>query len=368
MDRMKEFDIVDPLKIAGQDFYVSLGGTVDNPALPGPSQLMELLTEVSSQYDMDTVFLSNSGAEAVENGIKICYDKTRGQYGITFEGGFHGRTLGALSLNRSKAVYRKHFPEVPGIQDFPYCAARECTASTCGCGFFGTDTRSLRERLSDNGDIAPEQVAYIIIEPIQGEGGYRIPSDAFMDEIADVATHHDIPLIADEIQSGMGRTGKWWGSDHFSIEPDVITGAKALRVGATISRGDVFPSETSRLSSTWGAGDIIAAMQGALTIETIQTEGLLKNATARGQQFLEEMADVELPGVTDVRGVGLMLALDFESTKRRNRVNAAALQRGLLLLNCGSKTIRVLPPLDVTPREITLGVELLADSIQSVSG
>lgn len=363
MDRMQEFDIVDPLKIAGQDFYVSLGGTVDSPALPGPSQLMELLTEVSSQYNMDTVFLSNSGAEAVENGIKICYDKTRGQYGITFEGGFHGRTLGALSLNRSKAVYRKHFPEIPGIQDFPYCAARDCTAATCGCGFFDTDARSLRERLSENGDIAPEQVAYIIIEPIQGEGGYRIPSDTFMDEIAAVATHHGIPIIADEIQSGLGRTGKWWASDHFSIKPDVITSAKALRVGATISRSDVFPTETSRLSSTWGAGDIVAAMQGALTIEAIQSANLLDNATVRGQQFLDVMTDATLPGVTDIRGVGLMLALDFETTELRDRVQQEALTRGLLLLNCGSQTIRVLPPLDVTEREIALGTDLLSESV-----
>jgi 4-aminobutyrate aminotransferase len=143
MEPLAEFDLVDPTKIAGQDFYAT-GGDSD---LPGAADLMDRLTEISTQYDMDTVFLSNSGAEAVENAVKISYDHRRGKYGITFEGGFHGRTLGTLSLNRSKEVYRRHFPEIPSIHDVPFCDDRACTADTCDCGFFVGDGSVLRRIL-----------------------------------------------------------------------------------------------------------------------------------------------------------------------------------------------------------------------------
>ena len=237
MEPLSEFDLVDPLKIAGQDFYVA-GGESPGDGLPGSSGLMERLTEVTAHYDMDTVFLSNSGAEAVENAIKIAYDDSGGaKHAITFDGAFHGRTLGALSLNRSKSVYRREFPEISGVHDAPFCEDRTCTPETCSCGFFAGGVSRLREKLDpERGHIDPDDVAYLILEPIQGEGGYRFPSDAFTDEIAALVDEHDITLIADEIQSGVGRTGELWGADHYALEPDVISSAKGLRVGATISR------------------------------------------------------------------------------------------------------------------------------------
>jgi len=200
---------------------------------------------------------------------------------------------------------------------------------------------------------------------VQGEGGYRIPSQAFGDELAELADDHDITLIADEIQSGLGRTGKMWGSDHYSFEPDVIAAAKALRVGATIGREEVFPSETSRLSSTWGAGDILASLQGALTIDAIHEHDLLSNATDRGQQCLELLIDGlgDTDAVADIRGLGLMLAVEFDTKARRDAVQKAALQRGLLTLGCGHSVLRLLPPLDVTEREIELGAELLIKAV-----
>jgi len=163
LDRADEFDMVDPLKIAGQDFYVSTGGSPDETSLPGPAHLMDKLTEISSHYGFDTVFLSNSGAEAVENAMKICYDNCETpKYGITFDGAFHGRTLGALSLNRSKSVYRRKFPELSGIHDVEYSEA---------------GVERLRAKLdADTGHIPSEEVAFLILEPIQGEGGYHIPS------------------------------------------------------------------------------------------------------------------------------------------------------------------------------------------------
>jgi 4-aminobutyrate aminotransferase len=366
LERMEALDMIDPAKIAGQDFYTTAGDP-SNPEFPGPPELMERLTEVSPE-GFDTVFLSNSGAEAVENALKICYDRTGGKYGITFEGAFHGRTLGTLSLNRSKGVYRRDFPEIGPVHDVPFCRDGGCTAATCDCGFFTGDSSQLRRMLApETGYVNADEVAYLILEPIQGEGGYHVPSEAFMQEVADICTRHDILLVADEIQSGIGRTGDFWASDGFPIEPDVICAAKGARVGATIASEDVFPEETSRLSSTWGAGDIIDSMQGALTIDIIHEENLLDNAVDRGDQAKAELAEADLPGIIDIRGRGLMLAVEFDTKERRDDVQEAAMKRGLLTLGCGHKTLRLLPPLDVREREITIAVESLSAATEAVA-
>jgi 4-aminobutyrate aminotransferase len=205
------------------------------------------------------------------------------------------------------------------------------------------------------------------MEPIQGEGGYRFPSEAFTDEIAALAAEHDITVIADEIQTGVGRTGEMWGSDHYAYDPDVIASAKGLRVGATVSRSDVFPEETGRISSTWGAGDVIAAAQGALTLDAIEEADLMDNAVVRGRQFTETMRDADLNPVEDVRGKGLLLAVEFDTKERRDAVVKHAFSSGLLTLACGHKVLRILPPLDVTEREIDLGADLLTDAIEAAA-
>jgi 4-aminobutyrate aminotransferase len=368
-ERLDAFDLPEPGKIAGQDFYASSGGTPADPDFPGPTQLMDRLTDITGHYGMDTVFLSNSGAEAVENAIKICYDHRDGAgYAYTFEGAFHGRTLGALSLNRSKSKYRHHFPEVSGVNEVPYCTDRTCDPETCGCGFFTDDGSVLRRRLDpESGNVDPGDVAYVIVEPIQGEGGYRIPSDAFMEELAAICDEHDLLLVSDEIQAGMGRTGEWWGADHYPIEPDVITAAKALRVGATIASEDVFPDRRGRISSTWGAGDLVAAMQGALTIDVVREENLLDNAVEKGRALHERVADADPPGVVDVRNRGLMFAAEFDDADHRDAAIHAALERGLLTLACGDRSIRLLPPLDVTDREVEMGADLFVESIRAVA-
>ncbi|MGM0590291.1 MAG: aspartate aminotransferase family protein [Halobacteriota archaeon] len=368
MAPLREFDVTDPAKIAGQDFYVS-DGRPPGEGEPGPTELMDRLVESTSHYQMDTVFLSNSGAEAVENAIKIAYDHSPGaSYAITFDGAFHGRTLGALSLNRSKSVHRRRYPEIPGVFDVPFCTDRTCTAGTCDCGFFARGTSELREKLHPTrGNVHPEDVAYIVLEPVQGEGGFRIPSEAFMREVADIAAEHDITLVADEIQSGVSRTGERWAADHYPIEPDVIAAGKALRVGATVSRREVFPSERARLSSTWGGGDVLSSLQGVLTLDAIEEYDLRDNAVARGRQFVETLADAPLDGVVDVRGLGLMLAVEFDAKTRRDAVQQAAFERGFLTLGCGHKTLRLLPPLDVTDREIELGADLLLSAIDDVA-
>jgi 4-aminobutyrate aminotransferase len=369
MDKLEAFDLVDPLKIAGQDFYLPATGVEECDAdIPGPADLMDRLTDISDHYDMDTVFLSNSGAEAVENALKISFDHTHGKYTITTHGAFHGRTLGTLSLNRSRGKYRSHFPEIDGVQDMPYCDNSGCTADTCECGFFHDDTSELRKMLNpETGYVNPDEVAALVIEPFQGEGGYRPPSDEFMNEIAAVCDEHDVLLVADEIQSGLGRTGEWWASDHYAIEPDVISSAKGLRVGATISREEVFPDKKGRISSTWGAGDLIASAQGVATLDAIEEYDLLDNVTERGEQMKDLLREYDMPGAIDIRGKGLMLAVEFDSKDLRDAIQEETFARGLVTIGCGKQTLRLLPPLDVTEREIRLAAEMLNDTVEAVA-
>ncbi|MFW6384556.1 MAG: aspartate aminotransferase family protein [Halodesulfurarchaeum sp.] len=369
LEKLREFDLVDPLKIAGQDFYLAGGEDPDEVGLPGPSRLGELLADRSSRYGLDTVFLSNSGAEAVENAIKIAYDYRDGaKWAITFQGAFHGRTLGALSLNRSKAVHRRTFPEVSGVHDVPFCRDSTCTHHTCECGFFPAEVgpSELRRRLDpQGGDIHPDDVAYVILEPVQGEGGFHVPSEAFMQELATITEEYDVPVVADEVQSGLGRTGEFWAADHYPIEPDIIAGGKGLRVGATVSNADIFPTERARLSSTWGSGDILSSALGVLTIEAIDEYDLMHNASERGRQLIERFEDEAPDRVVDVRGVGLMSAIELETKDMRDALIEALLERGLMTLGCGVKTLRFLPPLDVTEREIDLAVDLVLDALEA---
>lgn len=364
VERIDSLDLgLDPLKVAGSAYYYGTAESVDDTEFLGPIHLMERLVSTCDQYDMDNVFLSNSGAEAIENAIKICYDRG-GHRGVTFRGAFHGRTLGALSLNRSKQVHRRGFPEIPGVIAMPYCTCKdECT---CGWETDGPSGNVLGDALDPlEGSLPPEEVAYIVLEPFQGEGGYRIPSDSFVDDVATIADRYDISLICDEIQSGLGRTGEFWGVDHLDLEPDVITSAKGLRVGATVSRSDHFPEETSRIASTWGSGDVVDILQGALTIEVILSNDLPDNAQRRGRAFQELLRDECGDVVTDVRGRGLMIAIEFESKEVRDDVSDETFERGLLTLGCGHKSLRLLPPLDVTERELEMAVEILTDAMQA---
>ena len=368
LEKVREFDLVEPLKIAGQDLYYAGEGGLDRE-FPGSARLMHELVERSSQYGLDTVFLSNSGGEAIENALKVAYDACeRPKYGITFSGAFHGRTLGALSLTRAKDVYTRKFPEIAGIREVPFCADRTCSPATCDCGFFRGSESRLEELFGpDSRSVDPAEVAYIVMEPIQGVGGYNFPSEAFASEVARVSERYDVPLIVDEIQTGVGRSGRMWASDHYDFEPDVIASAKALRVGATVGRGDLFPDEPNRLGSTWGGGDIVSSMYGVFTLEAIDEYDLMANATERGRQMRELLADADPEGVVDVRGLGLLLAVEFDTAERRDAVVEAALERGLLTLGCGRKTVRLLPPLDVTEREIELGGSLFVESVEAVA-
>ncbi|MCX5906886.1 MAG: aminotransferase class III-fold pyridoxal phosphate-dependent enzyme [Deltaproteobacteria bacterium] len=364
---------VDPDRYAGCDFISAWGEDPENCPIPTPSHLHYKLMEITSQFGFGSAFFSNSGAEAVENAIKICYDYRKNYgYGVCFYGAFHGRTLGALSLNRSKKIQRDWFPQIPNIVDFPYCA---CKGPTCECGWMVccTGKDGLRSRLDyyldpDIGLADPSEVAFIILEPFQGEGGYNIPSVEFMKEIHRLAQKYAIPLIVDEIQSGLGRTGKWWAIEHFGIQPDIITIGKSLRVGATVGRTELFPHQEYRISSTWGEGNALSSAMGYKVIEVIQKESLLDNATAMGEYFLDQLRGLQkkFPFIHDVRGIGLMDAIEIDNKGRRDRIIRKAFERGLLVIGCGYKAIRFLPPLDLRRREIDMALEILDQACKEV--
>ena len=362
---------IDPDRYAGCDFIGAWGEDPDKSEVPTPSHLHYKLMELTSQFGFGSAFFTNSGAEAVENAIKICYDHKKNYgYGLCFYGAFHGRTLGALSLNRSKKIQRDWFPQIPNIVDFPYCTCRD---HPCSCGWMVccTGKEGLRSRLDyyldpDIGLVDPEEVAFIILEPIQGEGGYNIPSVEFMKEVGRLAKKNSIPLICDEVQTGIGRTGKWWAVEHFGIQPDIITVAKPLRVGATLGKKELFPQEEYRISSTWGEGNASSSAIGYTIIETIQKENLLDNAARLGDYFLGQLRGLQekYPSILEVRGIGLMDAVEIDSRERRDQIIRNAFKGGLLLLGCGYKVIRFLPPLDVRRREIDMALEILENALK----
>jgi 4-aminobutyrate aminotransferase len=358
---------IDPDRYAGTDFIGAWGPDPEIADIPTPSHLHYKLMEITKPFGFDVAFFSNSGTEAVENAVKICHDHRRNYgYGICFYGAFHGRTLGALSLNRSRRVQRDWYPQIPRIVDLPYCRCN----GPCDCGWkiYSIRRRGIISRLAqildpEIGVINPEEVAYIIIEPVLGEGGYDIPNIRFIQEVAQTARANQIPLICDEVQSGLGRTGKWWACEHFDIQPDIITSAKALRIGATLGKKAMFPQETRRISSTWGEGNAISTAMGYKIIEIIQRENLVQNAAKMGAYLLDGLRALQSahPFLHDARGLGLMAAVSVTAEKKRARIIREAFQRGLLLLGCGFESIRFLPPLDVREREIDMALNILND-------
>ena len=255
---------------------------------------------------------------------------------------------------------------VSGVHDAPYCRDSGCTPDTCGCGFFRGEGSALEEMVGGRtGYLDPDDLAFVVAEPVQGEGGLRVPSQGFAREVQRVCDENDALLVVDEVQTGVGRTGEWWGSDHLPWEPDVVAAGKALQVGATVANADVFPDERGRLSSTWGGGDLVASLQGAVTLEVIQEEGLMENASRKGRMLREKLRDVGSPHVEEVRGRGLMVGVELDGPGRLEEVVDGCFRRGLLTLPCGEKTLRLLPPLDVREREVGLACELLAASLES---
>ena len=357
------------IHISGTDFY--------NEPL---TDLADRLSAVAPMPGPHKFFYGNSGAEAIECALKLARYHTRRQQVISFFGAFHGRTMGALSLTGSKPQQRRRFsPLVPGVTHIPFpysyrgCAgdADAQEAFNMGCA------RYIEEKLFKT-ILAPEEVAAIFIEPIQGEGGYVVAPDNFMRELRAICTRHGILLVVDEVQCGSGRTGKWWAVEHSGVEPDMVCIAKGIAsgmpLGICMTRAEIMDWVPGSHASTFG-GNPVSIAAALATMDIIEREGLA-NATRVGELMLERLRGWthSHPLVGDVRGRGLMIGIELVNDKAtrepatalRNRVETVAFERGLMILGCGETSIRLCPPLIVNEHEATVALDILEEALTQV--
>jgi len=353
------------IHMSGTDFYYE-----------NMVQLAEKLASLVPGQGPRRVYFGNSGTEAVEAALKLArYHTGRGQF-ITFVGAFHGRTMGSLALTGSKSVQKKgFFPVMPGVHHVPYAYCYRCaygkTPDSCAVECVkAIETELFRTTLP------AEEVAAIFVEPIQGEGGYVVPPRKFFDELRRLADKNGILLIADEVQSGMGRTGKMFASEHFGLEPDVIALAKGIAsgmpLGATVARAELMTWKPGAHASTFG-GNPVAVAASLATIELLE-QGLIDNAAHVGAHLMARLHDLpqRFPIVGDVRGLGLMIGIELvrdQVTKERagglrDKLVQMCFERGLLLLGAGPNTIRLCPPLVITTDQADFAAETIEECLR----
>jgi 4-aminobutyrate aminotransferase len=302
------------------------------------------------------VFLANSGTEAVEGAIKLARYQTGRSGIISFLGSFHGRSLGALSLTASKARYRGGFgPLLPGVHHAPY-----------GDGAVEHIQDVIFRRLAP-----PDDFAAIIVEPVLGEGGYVVPPAAFLAGLRELCDRHGILLVADEVQSGVGRTGRMWAVEHDGVEPDIVLAGKGLAsgmpLGAIIARAEVMTWPAGTHGSTFG-GNPVSCAAALATLDLVEG-GLAANASAMGGRLVDGLRGVATrqPALQDVRGRGLMIGLDFPDHDTAEAVEQAAFHRGVLTLTCGDRSVRLAPPLVITPDQVDTAVAVVEEAIAAVN-
>lgn len=326
------------------------------------------------------VFFTNSGTESVEAAIKIAKASTKRQTFIGFIGAFHGRTMGSLGVTASKPVQREgFFPFMPGVYHVPYAYCYRCRyrLEYPGCGLW---CAKILDEVYFDTYVPPSDVAAIIAEPIQGEGGYVVPPKEFLPMLKKIAEKHGILFIDDEVQAGMGRTGRMWAIEHFNVVPDIITTAKALGagipIGATIIDARLDFDRQGRHSNTFG-GNPVGAASALAVFKIIEKEKLLQRAQRLGRKSLRRLKEMEekYDIIGDTRGLGLMLAHEFVKDKKsknpnkeaRDRITELALRKGLGLLGCGKSSIRYLPPLVIEEDLLETSWDILEDCIRVVS-
>ena len=336
------------LHMSGTDFYyrseIELAERLEDRILPGiPAR----------------VFFTNSGAEAIEGAMKLARFATGRPSYIAFIGGFHGRTFGALSLTASKASQRRRFaPLLSSVFHAPFPSAAR-----------GITTDQAIERIEELfATVAPpESVAAVFVEPIQGEGGYLVPPDDFLPRLRELTLKHGILLVADEVQSGMGRTGHLLAVEHWNVEPDIVCLAKGiasgLPLGAFIARAEQMSWPPGSHGSTFG-GNPLACAAGLVTLDLLE-QGLMENAAKVGAQVLDGLKEIASSHkqITDVRGLGLMLALEFKTADQAAELVQSAFERGLLLLTAGTRAVRICPPLVLDREEAATGLEIIASAL-----
>ena len=317
----------------------------------------------------------------MECALKLARYHTKRQNVIAFFGAFHGRTMGALSLTASKPQQKRRFsPLVPGVTHVRYPDVYRDAGSENPDKFALACARVIEDKLFRT-TLPPEEVAAIFVEPVQGEGGYVVAPDVFLQELRRICDRHGILLVADEVQSGVGRTGKWWAFEHAGVEPDILCIAKGIAsgmpLGVTVSKAEIMDWGPGSHASTFGGNPVCIAAALA-TLDVIEQEGLLRNSSEVGNHMLKRMADwpTKHPLIGDVRGRGLMLGVEVVKDKRtkeyaaaeRDRIVQEAFERGILFLGCGPSTIRIAPPLIVTKAEADLALEALEEAISVVEG
>ncbi len=339
-------------------------------------KLSEKLCAIAPFEEDARVFLTNSGTESVEAAIKLARYHTGRSGFIGFLGGFHGRTMGSLAFTASKPKYKRGFsPLMDGVVHVPYPNPyRPLLARRNGEDYGETVVRYIEEEIMQK--VMPaEEIAGVLVEPIQGEGGYVVPPNGFFPALRKLCDKYGILLIADEVQAGMGRTGKWWAIENFGVEPDIVTSAKGIAsgipLGAMIARESVMTWTPGTHGNTYG-GNPIACVAANATIDLIQ-ESYLSNAAEIGAYTLDALAEMASrhPCIGEVRGIGLMIGVDFVSdsnthepdTKLRDRVTDLAFERGLITLGCGDSTIRISPPLNISKAEIDEGLKIFEEAV-----
>ncbi|HXP15981.1 MAG TPA: acetyl ornithine aminotransferase family protein [Terriglobales bacterium] len=355
------------IHMSGTDFYYESMVT-----------LAERLSKIAPMPGPHRIYYGNSGAEAIEAALKLARYHTKRQNVIAFLGAFHGRTMGALSLTASKPQQKRRFaPLVPGVTHVRYpdvyrgCEGgpQDAEAFALGCARFIED--KLFKTI-----LAPEEVAAIFVEPVQGEGGYVVAPTVFMQELRRICDKYGILLVADEVQSGAGRTGKWWAIEHTGVQPDIVCMAKGIAsgmpLGIMMSRADIMDWVPGSHASTFGGNPVCIAAALA-TLDVIEKEGLPRHSTEVGGHMLKRMADWPRKHklVGDVRGRGLMIGVEIVKDKKtreyaaheRDRIIELAFERGVLFLGCGPSTIRIAPPLVVTKDEADVAVDVLDECI-----
>ena len=358
------------IHMSGTDFYYEL--------MPRVAERLSALAPMAGPHKF---YYGNSGAEAVECALKLARYHTGRQNIISFLGGFHGRTMGALSLTASKPQQKRRFgPFVPGVTHvrYPY-AYRGCADGAKAADAFGLEcARYIEDRLFKS-HLPPEEVAAIIVEPIQGEGGYVVPPNIFLEEIRRICDRHGILMIADEVQSGAGRTGKWTAIEHTGVQPDIVCMAKGIASGMPLSvcmaKAEIMDWVPGSHASTYG-GNPVALAACLATIEIIEREAM-QNAAAVGSAALARLGTwIEKHSIIgDVRGRGLMIGVEIVKDQQsrtpvpeiRNRIVDLAFERGLLLLGCGETTIRLCPPLIVKQEETEVALDILEECIMIAS-
>jgi len=342
--------------------------------------LAEKLCEITpGQFDKK-VYFGNSGAEAVEAAVKLSKWHTRKQRFIAFISAFHGRTLGALSFTASKPVQRRYFfPMVPGVTHVPYPNCYHCAfkLSYPDCDYWCVD---FIDEMVLQKYVPPEEVAGILVEPIQGEGGYVVPPPEYFQRLKRITDKYGLLFIDDEVQAGVGRTGRWFAIEHWKVEPDVVCIAKSiasgLPLGVIVSRARLMDWEGGSHASTFG-GNPVSCVAALALIDVIKEEKLLENATKQGNYIMKRLENLkdEYEIVGDVRGKGLMIGAEIvenKKTKKPAKEKASEImtrcwKRGIAIITCGVSTLRVAPPIIITRELVDAALDIVEDVIKEVS-